>query len=87
MILWSMWKESCGAELCAESARFPYMSDHCAPLCTVCGGPAVGTLENIDGSKFRYCGEHVAESNEPLLSPLLTVLRQWRPAFPGAAAH
>ena len=63
------------------------MSGHNSPLCTVCGDPAVGTLENIDGSKFRYCADHVADSNEPLLSPLLTMLRDWRPASQDARAY
>jgi len=56
------------------------MSDRINPLCTVCGDPAVGTLENIDGSKFRYCADHVADSNGPLLSPFVTMLRERRPS-------
>jgi hypothetical protein len=73
-------------ELCRERRRFPHMYGHNAPLCTVCGDLAVGTLENIDGSKFRYCADHVADSNEPLLSPLLTMLRDWRPSSTEIAA-
>jgi len=63
------------------------MSDRTNPLCTVCGDPAIGTLENIDGSKFRYCADHVADSNGPLLSPLLAMLRDGRRAEQSPLSH
>jgi len=35
-------------------------------FCSLCGAPAVGSHQRLDGSKFSYCSTHVVESSRAI---------------------